>query len=89
MDLELVAHSTCTSTQPAHVQVEFAAKSKTVHEFAITLYIIAVQFSGDAKPMSRNMRSQCQWKQQKRDSMLKTNAIACTVLDFAVNSTCT
>ena len=68
---------------------EKASIAKTLHEFAITLYIIAVQFSGDAKPMSRNMRSQCQWKQQKRDSMLKTNVIACTVLDFAVNSACT
>ena len=67
---------------------EKASIAKTLHEFAITLYIIAVQFSGDAKPMSRNMRSQCQWKQQQRDTKLKTNGIECTVSDFAANSIC-
>ena len=64
MDLELAANSTCTPTQPAHVQVEFAAKSKTVHAImfinqirSCMNHICAKECEADvkinAKPMSR------------------------------------
>ena len=63
MDLELAANSTCTSTQPAH-EVEFAAKSKTVHAImfinqirSCMNHICAKECEADvkinAKPMSR------------------------------------
>ena len=67
MDLELAANSTCTSTQPAHVQVEFAAKSKTVHAImfinqirSCMNHICAKECEADVKKLRNRCHGECE-----------------------------